>query len=103
MSRHDIAPWLLQDIGVIGCIIIGIYLLQIVAGIFFKNSKAYNFVQNVRIGIFNQFIIDFIGLTLRTLGHACYNAIDQPLKITSFVFAIFLITCFLLEMIYAYN
>jgi hypothetical protein len=47
-------------------------------------------------------MIDYITLTIRNLNLACSNPIDSPLKIINFILAIFLLMCFVLEVIIGY-
>jgi hypothetical protein len=102
LSIHEIAPWLLQDIGAIGIMLALVYGLQLLALSFFKDSKANKIIQNIRIGLFNQFIVDYAGLTLRTLAHSTSNPMNHILKLGSFILANFFLLCFVYEVIFGY-
>lgn len=102
LSIHDIAPWLLQDLGAIGIMLTLVYSLQLLSISFFKDSKANKIIQNIRIGLFNQFIVDYAGLTLRTLAHSTSNPMNHILKMGSFILANFFLLCFVYEVIFGY-
>jgi hypothetical protein len=99
LSEAEIAPWMLQEIGYLGILLLAIYLIQIPLFILKRASKFNKTVQVIRIQLFLAFIVDYIGLTLRTLTHASVRPANSPLKIVSYLLAIFFITCFTGEII----
>jgi predicted membrane protein len=56
----------------------------------------------MRIQIFLALIVDYIGLTLRTIAHSATNNMASPLKAISFFVAVFLLICFTCETVLQY-
>lgn len=52
--------------------------------------------------MFQAFIIDFIGMTFRTLNFSSVNKKDNPLKMISFLVSAIFLICFTLEFVYQY-
>jgi hypothetical protein len=48
-------------------------------------------------------MMDYIGLTIRNLGHVSSNSIDHPLKAMSCVLALFFLSCITLEITNAFS
>jgi hypothetical protein len=47
-------------------------------------------------------MVDYIGLTLRNLAHVNSNNINDRLKFMSFLISLFLLSCFIMEIIFGY-
>ena len=103
LSRVGIAPWIMQDIGLLGLILVLIYIASAISLIFFKHKKFNKSLSMVRIQLFFALIVDYIGLTVRTLAHGARNKIESPLQNISFLVALFLLSCFVCEIIYLYK
>lgn len=102
LSKVGIPPWILQEIGYLGILLTAIYLIQIPFFYYGKNTKAHRIIQTIRIQLFLAFIVDYIGLTLRTITYGSTNSKDSSLKILSFCLAIFFLICFTIEIVFTY-
>ena len=66
------------------------------------NLKTPVRVATLRFAVFNSVLIDYLMISLRTLGHYPTNP-KGPLETLSFLLACFTLTCFTIELVYMYR
>lgn len=97
LSENGISPWLLQDLGYLGSVMLLIYVCSLLLGIFGVQNKLSDFVTKIRVTLSEMFMIDFMGGVVRTISFVALQRADGILKITSVGAAFFFLLAFTYE------
>lgn len=96
LSEIGIKPYLIQNIGYPGLLLVVIYLVNFCLDLF--TNKKYKKLEMIRYSLFSTLFIDYLGIVLRTLGHHPARTQSDANSKLSFFLSIFFVIGFTVEM-----
>ena len=103
LSAESVAPWILQDIGYTGILMLVLYLVQF--GILVSRSNNVFTVKlaSVRLRISQILILDVFGASQRCFNQGSLSAMPQVLQRLSFATSVFFLLCFSSELVWQFH
>lgn len=102
LSAEGIAPWILQDIGYTGVLMLALYAIQLFLLLSGLNNKVSQKISSIRLKLSSILIFDIFSMSQRTLNQGSLSSMSQPLQKLSFLVSWFLLTCLTTELAWQY-